>query len=274
MGKNLILNESQFNLLLEALAVEPYLNDIRAMAEKCTAMATEFIRAVEAAGLDQMMYSELPEEFHGWEYDGDLDEETCLSYATYAGEIGNTGVNVVLIYRPDEYKNEASFNANGENGEIWLIVKDNYSVDDLYYSLAHEMTHAIDYQRGLCGYDNNYHWLQDDEDVPFCVRKLIYLLWGQSEFNAHQVDALKKADPRDVYTYWRRMLYKYMDEAGQMGDDDETWLYIWNQYIRPGDNQNITPKQARDYFMNRSWMLIDKFLRSISKKSYKFNSGT
>ena len=271
MGKRILLNEGQFGLLLEALAIEPYINDIRAMAEKCVEMANEFKNVVESSGLDEMMFSELPEEVGDWQYDGDLEDETIFSYSKYAGEIGDTGVYVVLIYRPEEYRNQASFNAGGENGEIWLVVKGNDDVNKVYYSLAHEMIHALDYQRGLCGFGYNSAWMRDDEKLPECIEWIFYYLWNTSEFNAHQVDALKKANPKDVYAYWKRTFDKLIGEASELTDDNEIWVYIWKTYISKNENSNVTPKQARDYFMKKTWYLVDKFLRAIAKKSYKFN---
>ena len=272
MPRKLILNESQFIMLVEALAVEPYLTDLRDMANKCAEAANEFDAQVRSTfNWDDFDGTSYPEEIGEWQYDGDLEDDVILSYARYMGEIGDTGVNVILIYRPSEYRTQAAYNAG--NDEIWVVTRGDSDAKKIYKDLTHEMTHAIDNKHGVIkNLRFNAKDMSDDQKLPECVEWLFYYLWNKSEFNAHQVGALSGAEPMDIYTYWRKKLYNLMFEANEYEDDDDIWLYVWNRYIRPEKNSHITPQHAKEYFMNKTWDLIEKFLKSIVKKTYLINT--
>lgn len=145
---------------------------------------------------------------------------------------------------------------------IELRVPHDAKWEDVYTTLLHEVTHLVDDLIKNCKGHNapTYPYKQMElANIPDCVRRILYMLWSNTEFNAWQATYKQVIGNADV-TEWA---IRKLKEANEINDED-----VWNNvrlYVSMHNpTSNINNKSAmafKDYFIKTSFKLIKKMVR-------------
>lgn len=145
----------------------------------------------------------------------------------------------------------------------------------LYSILSHELTHKLDYDR-LLDMDENgnayvsHHFEVPKEKLPTCIRKVLYILWNTSEFNAWQssYNMIKSNELKGL-----EALKYYIKQCGEINDTSiwttvgevlsettEVEKEVWdvkNKY------SGKSPQWIKKYFMRVSIDKYNKFAKKV-----------
>lgn len=171
---------------------------------------------------------------------------------------------IKLIYLPSDDSSEP----RGEHTprsrtRIMLFIPHLANENAIYSVLLHEVTHLVDDLIRTAKGHNSHKYpvnLMYREKLPQCIMRLLYHLWGSSEFNAWQAsyatnERLKNLDEQ---------LMSYLKEAYNLNDED-VWRKIQSFVVYRAPNllrlENKSPMAFKDYFIKTSFKLIKRMVR-------------
>lgn len=171
---------------------------------------------------------------------------------------------IKLIYLPSDNSSEP----RGEHTprsrtRIMLFIPHLANENTIYSVLLHEVTHLVDDLIKTAKGHNSHKYpvnLMRREQLPQCIMRLLYHLWGSSEFNAWQAsyatdERLKNLD---------ESMLSYLREAYRINDED-VWRKVQSFVVGRAPNlsrlENKSPMAFKDYFIKTSFKLIKTMVR-------------
>lgn len=158
------------------------------------------------------------------------------------------------------YYPHSLYRKGGDN--ISLRVPFDATWKDVYVTLMHEVTHLVDDLIKNCKSHRatTYPYRQMEyAGVPVPIRKILYMLWGDSEFNAWQASHESVTGDVDL-TEWA---IDQLKNASEINDDD-----IWDRvksYVAMNNPHlnliNKSPMEFKNYFIKTSFKLIKKMVK-------------
>lgn len=161
----------------------------------------------------------------------------------------------------------------GSYHPLSIYKKSNYNIDlrpeskstwqDVYITLLHEVTHLVDDQIKNCKGHNapTYPHAQMKYDIglPDCICRILYSIWGYSEFNAWQVTYRHIIGDKDI-TEWAISVLKMANEI----NDENVWERVKTYVAMYNPHLNLTnksPMAFKNYFIKTSFKLIKKLVK-------------
>lgn len=247
MARNIIITESQFKrLITEALAIEPYLDEIWRISQ-------------EICGL----FSKRPDPSY-WTYMPNLFG-LGPAYIRFMGKISDVPIYATAFENEDNYFDGGYV----EEAEVIFVTPIESNNARAYFeTLAHELTHHIDLNRAV---SVNTHFnsleMEADEKLPEEFFILLYYLWDNTEFNAHQTLILRK----DYNTIKEQIYFlkKAINRLQIFTSNHPIWQYIGSKYL---GMEGATGQKVRKYFITKTEKLLKKFEEKVYRKFSKYSA--
>lgn len=245
------------HILKEALIVDKHIREIQEMTDRICDEISNFYQ-----DKDEWNYED--EDFDNEYFEN--DDET----PRYKNVGQLCGVDVIIIYDPnDDSGNLAAY--NDRNNEIWVLLRGNETRNDIFESLTHELIHKFDNDNGKAYDRERFNPSLMNEDVWYIFRQVLYLLWNPSEFNARQ--SVVAFGDMSRTNWFIHFLEKRLAECYEVPEEDGAWGNLaeeLSQYY--GDKLLKWPRaKVRDFFLRRSYYLLDKFKRKAVRKTSHYS---
>ena len=185
-------------------------------------------------------------------------------------------VEIILNFFADNNKKgnpSGGYDHSDDTIKLYLTPT-NVSYDRLYNILSHELTHKLDYDR-LLDMDENgnayvsHHFVVPKEKLPTCIRKVLYILWDTTEFNAWQ-SSYDMINTNGLIGL--KALKYYIGQCNSINDPaiwttvgevlsetSEIEKQVWNVNNKYADK---SPQWIKKYFMRVS---VDKYKKFVKK---------
>lgn len=201
---------------------------------------------------------------------------------TYQSELNfplnnEKSVGIVLNFFADNDRKgnpTGGYDHNDDTIKLYLTPS-NVTYERLYSILSHELTHKLDYDRLLDMDDNggayiSHHFDIPKEKLPTCIRKVLYILWNTSEFNAWQssYNMIKSNELKGL-----EALKYYIKQCGEINDPN-IWATVGEVLSETSEIENQvwdvknkyagkTPQWIKKYFMRVSVDKYNKFVKKV-----------
>lgn len=247
MARNIIITESQFKrLVTEALAIEPYLDEIWRISQEIYTLFTKRLNPSD------------------WSYMPNLFGlgPACIRFMA---EIAGVPIYATVFENEDNYFDGGYV----EEAEVIFVtpIKSN-NARAYFETLAHELTHHIDLNRAV---SVNTHFnsleMEADEKLPEIFFILLYYLWDNTEFNAHQTLILRKD-----YNTIKEHIYLLKNAIKKIQiftSNHPIWQYLGAKYL---GMEGTTGQKVRKYFITKTEKLLKKFEEKVYRKFSKYSA--
>lgn len=246
MARNIIITESQFKrLITEALAIEPYLDSIWELSEKLNNIFKDF-------------------DVKGWDYTPNLFGCLGDSYMKPVGSLGDTTVCALVVGNND-------INYRGGFVPDLNTIFVTYNGDDTrtyFDTLAHELTHKIDTNNSnvkMRTFDSMSMF--NDFFIPREIAIILYQLWDNTEFNAHQTIIL--SNNLNLVKKRVNFLKTILNEISSYDEDSPMWRLLGARYL---NIRNWDAPKIKKYFISKSYKLLKSFTAKVYRKFSKYNA--
>ena len=247
MARNIIITESQFKrLITEALAIEPYLDEIWRISQEIYA---SFMKKN-----DPLYWTYMPNLFG-----------LGPAWIRCMGKIAGVPIYATV------FKNEDNYFDGGyvEGAEVIFVTPIKTNNARAYFeTLAHELTHHMDLNRAV---SINTHFnspeMEADENLPEEFSILLYYLWDNTEFNAHQTLILRN----DYNTIKEQInfLKKVINRLQIFTSNHPIWQYLGAKYL---GMEGVAGQKVRKYFIMKTEKLLKKFEEKVYRKFSKYSA--
>ena len=171
---------------------------------------------------------------------------------------------IKLIYLPfDDSSEPRGEHTPRSRTRIMLFIPHLANENAIYSVLLHEVTHLVDDLIKTAKGHNSHKYpvgLMSREQLPQCIMRLLYHLWGSSEFNAWQASYATDERMKNL----DEQLMSYLKEAYNLNDED-IWRKIQSFVVGRAPNllrlENKSPMAFKDYFIKTSFKLIKRMVR-------------
>lgn len=201
---------------------------------------------------------------------------------TYQSELNflldnEKSVGIVLNFFADNDRKgnpTGGYDHNDETIKLYLTPS-NVTYERLYSILSHELTHKLDYDRLLDMDDNgrayvSHHFDVPKEKLPTCIRKVLYILWNTSEFNAWQ--SSYNMIKTNGLTGLKALKY-YISQCNSVNDPN-IWATVGEVLSETSEIENQvwdvknkyagkSPQWIKKYFMRVSVDKYNKFVKKV-----------
>ena len=247
MARNIIITESQFKrLITEALAIEPYLDEIWRISQE--------IYGLFSKRLDPLYWTYMPNLFG-----------LGPAYIRFMGKIAGVPIYATAFEDEDNYFDGGYI----EEAEVIFVtpIKNN-NARAYFETLAHELTHHMDLNRAVSVSTHfNSLEMEADEKLPEEFFILLYYLWDNTEFNAHQTLILRK----DYSTIKKQICFlkKAINRLQIFTSNHPIWQYLGAKYL---GMEGATGQKVRKYFITKTEKLLKKFEEKVYRKFSKYSA--
>ena len=255
--RTIIINESDIRRIVRSVLNEGYSG--KHFDSQIRDIANEFMEYKDAVDCGNIR--NLPQyytisislrPFFGNQGDAAFDNDYSIKITYRRNEPGGI---IGGSYNPFSLQNNRRYN-------IEVRTASDVTYNDIYVTLLHEVTHLVDdlikNQKGHKSGNFPYTQMKIAE-IPDCIRRILYMLWGSSEFNAWQSSYKHIAKNVDI-TEWA---IRKLREAYSI-NDEETWDKVKLYVALQKPNLNIHNKSAmefKNYFIKTSFKLIKKMVK-------------
>ena len=209
----------------------------------------------------------------GWKPTGQNTYQSKLNFPL--GD--DKAIGIILNFFADNNKKgnpTGGYDHSDDTIKLYLTPS-NVSYDRLYEILSHELTHKLDYDRLLDMDDNGNayvsHFIDAPKDkLPTCIRKVLYILWNTSEFNAWQ-SSYNMINTNGL-TGLKALKY-YINQCNSINDPNiwatvgevlsettEIEKQVWNVKNKYAGK---SPQWIKKYFMRVSNDKYNKFVKKV-----------